>query len=37
VQWPSAVSITPIDKKVFILQDQYNNDIVMARSRIIIG
>jgi len=36
VQWPSALSITPIDKKVFILPDQYNNDIVMARSRIII-
>ena len=36
VQWPSSLLVTPIDKVIFILPDQYNNDIVMARSRIII-
>ncbi len=36
VQWPSSLLVTPIDKVIFILPDQYNNDIVMARSRILI-
>ncbi len=36
VQWPSALSVQSSDKVIFILPDQFNNDIVMARSRIIV-